>query len=560
MSVYDPVLPDFLGGLVAPVGNSIVRYDGMTGQTSTLYTAATGTLFDSVVPHPDGTIFALVNGTVMGIDPTGAVKVSVSETPSADPSGIFTEAPFGGDLIIAGDAYAYHPYTIADTPQVGGCRTYHLMLLRANSSGASDNIKIVDQHTCGVIDFEIINVSMITNADQGIVLTWDGGGNPSTGMAVTTGTSMSPVNYPSGPNGGLVVPVLQAQDGSFIGTVDDGQYQSNLIAFDQAGNLRWSVPGNWGPQIATADGGVIATDDSGAVITFDQNGSATGQLVSLLTQSWRGNSYEDGIVDRILNPLIDWATTTWAHKMGSPSSNGTAARPWYFGVRFSNDFTFTPLIRNNPASALTVDISNRATLIKIAAVTALKDAFYSFPVIAIEVPETVFPGQQGDVVAVVLNHDDIGNPGDCGASQIVNSGKWVHEADYARNMTEAQPAFQIVINNATDETTVLATRLDMLQGIGRGLGVTSAHEIAHQFVDRPPMDNDPNTDFAARGTYNATGCNGGNDPSPWIGYWPAGLGVPNNIPLNNIPLHWEPPALSALIVALQAGWHQLPHN
>ncbi len=123
-------------------------------------------------------------------------------------------------------------------------------------------------------------------------------------MAVTTGTSVSVVNYPSGPNGGPVVPVLQAQDGSFIGTVGDGQYQSNMIAFDQAGNLRWSVPGNWGPQIATADGGIIATDDNGSVFTFGGDGGSTGQMAELLTQSWRGNLYQDGIVERLLEPLV----------------------------------------------------------------------------------------------------------------------------------------------------------------------------------------------------------------------------------------------------------------
>jgi hypothetical protein len=118
-------------------------------------------------------------------------------------------------------------------------------------------------------------------------------------------------------------------------------------------------------------------------------------------------------------------------------------------------------------------------------------------------------------------------------------------------MSEAQPAYHIVINNAQDESAVLAARLDMIQGIGRGLGVTAAHELAHQFVDKPPMDNDPLIDPSARGTYNASGCNGTTDPSPWTGYWPA---VPP------IGLHWEKPALDALNTALKGGWHTLPHN
>ncbi len=84
-------------------------------------------------------------------------------------------------------------------------------------------------------------MNVITNADTGIVLTWTGDvGSP--GMAVTTGTSVSVVNYPSGPNGGPVVPVPQAQDGSFVGLGGDST-QSFMIAFDQSGNMRWSVAG-----------------------------------------------------------------------------------------------------------------------------------------------------------------------------------------------------------------------------------------------------------------------------------------------------------------------------
>jgi hypothetical protein len=59
-----------------------------------------------------------------------------------------------------------------------------------------------------------------------------------------------------------------------------------MVAFDARGNVRWVVP-NEQPRIATADGGVIG--QSG--ITYDSNGNATGQM-SLLTQSWMGNSYQ----------------------------------------------------------------------------------------------------------------------------------------------------------------------------------------------------------------------------------------------------------------------------
>jgi hypothetical protein len=146
----------------------------------------------------------------------------------------------------------------------------------------------------------------MTNADQGVVLTYvsaDGGNN---GMAVTTGTSVSVVSLdpvvsdPFGP----VVPVLQLQDGSFAGSVwGDGPL---MVAFDQTGSVRWSAP-NVFPKIATADGGVIAQtydpttrDFTGAVVAFDQNGNATGQLASLPTQSWLGNVYQVGCTKELL--------------------------------------------------------------------------------------------------------------------------------------------------------------------------------------------------------------------------------------------------------------------
>ena len=61
------------------------------------------------------------------------------------------------------------------------------------------------------------------------------------GMATTTGTSVSLSGGPQIPDQvKSIVPVLQAQDGSFVGTVeaDSTQY---MIAFDATGNVRWTA-------------------------------------------------------------------------------------------------------------------------------------------------------------------------------------------------------------------------------------------------------------------------------------------------------------------------------
>ena len=128
-----------------------------------------------------------------------------------------------------------------------------------------------------------------------------------------------------------VQPLLQAQDGSFIGTVVVGNDANNnplsdMASFDQTGAIRWVVPGNYQPQIATADGGLIATDPSGAAITFDQYGSATGVLPNLPIPSWTGAAYQLGSVDRVLSPPVSVATTLWAFQEANESADDTAAQ------------------------------------------------------------------------------------------------------------------------------------------------------------------------------------------------------------------------------------------
>jgi hypothetical protein len=148
---------------------------------------------------------------------------------------------------------------------------------------------------------------------------WHGGRAFDTVVA-PTGVSM--INTPVPGENSAITPVLQAQDGSFVGTfVDFNTSLTSMIAFDASGNLLWSVP-NEQPQIATADGGVIG--QSG--ITYDQNGSATGQG-PLYTQSWTGNMYRVGSIDRFFVPPALLATSFWAFQCGNASGNCAGAQP-----------------------------------------------------------------------------------------------------------------------------------------------------------------------------------------------------------------------------------------
>ena len=281
--------------------------------------------------HPDGTIFAALYDrdayedgnpaySVIGIDPTTGAQKFRAQTSVQSPGAVLGTR----GLIIAGDGYAYMPYIYAFCDD-----QYHLALLRVNSSGASDNIHILDWKGGDMCGDGIgpPPVSMITNADQGILLTMAGAGLQNGVIAITTGTGVSLIAAPGAFEGGPIAPVLQAQDGSFVGTASDfwtgDQY---MASFDQTGAIRWMVPGNYQPQIATADGGLIATDPSGAAITFDQYGNATGALPGSPVQSWMKQTYTSGgggVSDVVLR-TAELATGYQSQAGGNPSSNGTS--------------------------------------------------------------------------------------------------------------------------------------------------------------------------------------------------------------------------------------------
>lgn len=435
------------------------------------------------------------------------------------------------------------------------------------------------------------NTQQITNADQGALFSWQAinecfsfATNCTSGVdnhltSITGGALAADVIWdaggyqPSTP----VLPILQLQDGSYVGSVNSGA-QNLMMAFDASGGVRWAIP-NYSASMATADGGIIATSGSvydptsgafiqGPTSTFDANGNATNQLAMLPTQSWRGNAYQDGPLDQVaFLPLM--AATIWSFAGGNPSSNGSPGRPWYFILNWQNDFTFTP---NNPKiiSSLTTNItSSSVTTIKRVALKAFRDAYNIFPVTVVE-----GSANTGDAQAIVMNHETLApnqpvlgitppkaNRGISPPNEFTNQ---ISQIDYINIMQEGQEALNIVINNAQDEAAALA-RPDLIEAIGRAIGNTAAHEVAHQFLlsccdmDSSPTvatnSNPDNTqpDPNARGTYNAGGSLPAEDPSFWLGYWPN----------PKIILHWEntpvpdgsPNSLVGLENCLRDGWY-----
>ena len=246
--------------------------------------------------------------------------------------------PAASSLIIAGDGNAYVAYRTQEGT-AGRC-TYqgadagemlinHLMLLRVSSSGAYDRIPVHDWNSC-YQELNNLDAYMISNGDTGVLLTWeqDSIDESPFGMALTNGASSTVAIGAIAPGQQeAVTPVLQAQDGSFVGTVGtaNGSFVQSMIAFDSSGNVRWTVP-NESPQYATADGGVIG--QSG--ITYDQNGNATGQGPPY-TQSWTYNKYQDGPLTQVA-AMPTLLASTWAFQLQT-----TAAKPLPDSVKANTD-------------------------------------------------------------------------------------------------------------------------------------------------------------------------------------------------------------------------------
>jgi hypothetical protein len=336
-------IPDFQGGLVlVNYAQSIVKLDGITGAAYPAYMVeATDYLAGQPAIHTDGTVFAIIGvwstgaPWLVGIEPTtGRKKFSIQ----IGPTPVYTSS--GGDNwtetnnpyvlaapMIAGDGYAYVVYDYTTGTRIDSDNsqftdsTLHLMLLRVGSDGSSTNIALKDWEQTSVYSRDYGTVTTgsfpggvsatppITNGDTGVLVAWDANmyqGQHTYGVATTSGESASSTTTSIPSQAGPLTPILQAQDGTFVGTVSIGPSpgtvtQTNMIAFDQSGKVKWSVP-NDSPQIATADGGVIGASG----ITYDASGNTTGQGALPGTPSWQGFLYS-GTGDPVVQNKISSA-------------------------------------------------------------------------------------------------------------------------------------------------------------------------------------------------------------------------------------------------------------
>ena len=314
------------------------------------------------------------------------VEEPYCENPNGGSSSATTPNPYY--LIVAGDGNAYVVYSYSDSdgdPQeIGNCdagygyRALHLHALQVSPSGGAADIDIADWTQATSSDVEplvlapgggyynylvttqtgsVPSISLappLTSSNTGILVSWSAsaggycayqsepyGYEPQAPPGSTGGCVAASTNYYLGlSSGGVatqqfpgqaepVVPILQREDGTFVGTVGigpapDNVTQTNMVAFNLSGYPIFSLP-NFYPEMAVSGGDVIAQSNDGLTTSmFDTNGNATAELPNFPTYSWKG-AYQVGSIDSII-PAFDQgnvAPTFAAVAFGNLTGNGT---------------------------------------------------------------------------------------------------------------------------------------------------------------------------------------------------------------------------------------------
>jgi len=375
-------LPDFLGGLVVVdttpnVSNTIQRLDGVTGLSGPSYTFINSPSSGSLSPDPrpvrlfpDGTILAVDGDTVFGIDPqsmTTKFSLQLDDTLFMGGNGVILSRflPDIGSIIIAGDGYAYIVYhnfiNVQDSADNGNLQIEHhedfTRVLRIGPAGDSIKIPVTD-HTADSQFNDGTEVTLatesgylatpgnlITNADQGALLGLEldtpaynngiGGNIPaSTSFSLVllsaSGASQIPLNLPD--QASPIISALQAEDGTFLGQMNIANPSSTqLVAFDQSGNLKWSAPAaDYSPQYADSSDNLVATSAStGAFVTFDPSGNVVSRGVSPgAVYSWTDNWYNLTPVgaQSVSFPALNWGSGFEAFAQGNRSRTHTSIR------------------------------------------------------------------------------------------------------------------------------------------------------------------------------------------------------------------------------------------
>jgi hypothetical protein len=562
------LIPDFQGGYIDAARNSVQKRDGLTGQAHPAYVSSWSN--SPVVVHTDGTVFQFDNYSLVAIDPlTGRPKFTV-------PMQIGTYGAWYQSLIIAGDGYAYALYgvdsgtgsteskqtkdpasgeiTYTETTSTWQYQTQYRVLRVGidnssrdiplhtyTDSGYSKNTdtKVISRYDengnpvykhvyhreeretgSSFVDYE---AAMITNADQGVLLSWrdisvpdyqyshdwDSEGHE-LGKTETSGEATFPWRLTAISGGEITSdatinlaydrdtpqPVLQKEDGTFLGYQE--QDSNQLMAFDASGNIKWSFPtdpNGWAePLYALADGGMIyrqytdyrnGTYHTQKLITLDDKGNESKRETDEgLTLSWKG-AYKPGSTKSVVKDMLRLVLSFGAAKNGNVTGNSTAVkhrslRMFWCGSNICKasdgtgkdvTFSYSPVGSNKTPIDFSGLHPEWVGQIMAQALYSLKQAFARYPV-------SVFLGNDGNR-ALVTGDYPAAQSGSIPCADTF-SGSHVSAVYYLVNMEEAQHASSLSPNFPPVTPEDLKYFGTLIRAIGTGIGNNTAHEFAHQ--------------------------------------------------------------------------------
>ena len=210
------------------------------------------------------------------------------------------------------------------------------------------------------------------------------------------------------------------------------------------------------------------------------------------------------------------------------------------------------------------------------ALRAAEGAFAPFPAIIVEfgtqttTPRS-FPGRSfrkligqrpGPAITLDQNHVALisGNihPVYGGESFEGHSPSWVY---YGTAMNAAQPFLQLTQQLPSDASQTMtadqkAAFDKLLDGLGKGIGNTAAHEIGHQF-NLPYMDCDSPPNNSYEGQPAGPTCPGPGDHKLLYQYFKSEEPMFSKI---GLPLHWSPEAEQCLQKKLLIPWEEPSHS
>ena len=226
----------------------------------------------------------------------------------------------------------------------------------------------------------------------------------------------------------------------------------------------------------------------------------------------------------------------WSWLFGNASGTSTAGRPWYFKLTWQNNCSTEPqpcgftLYPDNPRflAGLAVDASSQATVMKRAALDALRKAFDKYPVDVNEGRSGTGDHRANVVDGVYFDGSSVA----CGLTPPIGL-QYDSKVYYRKNMEEAQFALPIQLNTAQDVQNALQN-IALMKAVGTAIGNNAAHEFGHQFFSAGA-----GMDDSSINTYNGQGCDGS------VERWIWGFG----------PIQWEGIIANAWKNALGTGWH-----